>query len=241
MTAARIQRRLSMGRRIRGKRRRGRARRAQRAQPLGDGREVPRQRAGLGQSRDAAGAAVGLQPAAEVTLQGGGAVLERAVPRTAAQVAAQRVLDVVEGEPLAAVEQQSVQRHHDAGRAEPALRAAELDDRLLHGVESGKVATLDGHHVLAVHLGQRHQAGGDRLVADGVPLQLPDQDRAGAAVALLAALLGAGQPLAVAHKVQHQQTGRSRGLHLPVVEDEARARRHRVRPGFVHAGSARRR
>ena len=61
---------------IRGMRRRGRTRRAQGAQPLGNGGEVLRQRARRSQRRHAAGAAVGMQPAAEVTLQGGGAVLE---------------------------------------------------------------------------------------------------------------------------------------------------------------------
>ena len=225
-----------------GSRLRRGARGAQALQPLGNADEVLRQCPGGGQGGYAAAAPVCLQPTAEVALQGGRAVLERAVPGAAAQVPAQGVLDVVEGEALGVVQQQAVQRHHDAGGAEPALGAAELHDRLLHRIEAGLVAALDGDHVLAVHLGQRHQAGGDRLVADGIPFQLADQDRAGAAVPLLAALLGAGQPLAGAQKVEHQQARGSVGLHLPVVEDEADARRHRVRRrGYVGAGSARRR
>ena len=137
----------------------------------------------------------------------------------------QGVLHVFEGERPGFVQQQPVQGHDDAGRAEAALRAAVLDDGLLRGGESGfQVAPLDRDHVPAVHLRQRHQAGGDRLVADGVARQVAHQDGAGAAVALLAAFLGAGQPLVVAQEVQQQQPRRSGRLHQPVIEDETRAR-----------------
>ena len=197
----------------------------QRPQPLRDGREVRGNRSCGRQRRRAIASAGPVEPAAEPAVQRVSAVLQRAIPGAAAQVAAQGVFHVVEGEPLRFVQQQPVQRHHDAGRAEPALRAAVLDDGLLRGGEPGvQVASLDRDHVPAVHLRQRHQAGGDRLVADGIVCQLSDQDGAGAAVALLAALLGAGQPLAVAQEIQQQQPRRCGGVHPPVVEDETSAR-----------------
>ena len=215
----------------------------QRAQPRRDGGEVLWDGAGGRQRRGPVAAGRG-EPAAELLLQRGGAVLEGAVAGAAAQVAAQGVLHVVEGEPLAGVEQQPVQRHHDAGGAESALRAAVLDDRPLHLIESapGRIAPLDSHHVPAVSFRHRHQTGGDRQVADSAAGKLPDQDRAGAAVPLLAALLGTGQPPVVAQVVEQQQPGRRGGLHLPVVEDEAGDRRHLAATGgCVRAGSARRR
>ena len=89
-----------------------------------------------------------------------------------------------------------VERHHEARRAEAALAAVAVDHGRLHRVQ-GAVAgeVLDGDDVAEVDRGEQPDAGIHRLVDQPVAGPPADQHRAGAAVALGAALLGAAQPL----------------------------------------------
>ena len=82
-------------------------------------------------------------------------------------------------------------RHQHAGRADAALRRAVAEER---GLEPGGAAggeALDGRHLPAGDPGDRGQAGADRAAVD--------EHGAGAAVAGVAADLGAGQPGIVAN------------------------------------------
>ena len=103
-------------------------------------------------------------------------------------------------------------RHHEARGAEAALRAVALDHRLLGRVQRAVRAlqVLDSEERLAVQRRQELDAGVDRpqrqtahgrRVARGGALA--DHDRAGAAVALVAALLGAGAARVFAQPVEH--------------------------------------
>jgi hypothetical protein len=79
--------------------------------------------------------------------------------------------------------------HEHARRADPALRAARLEECLLQWVENRSLGrlrseALDRGDPCAVDLADGHEARIDRSAVD--------QDRAGAALALAAALLRAG-------------------------------------------------
>jgi hypothetical protein len=104
-----------------------------------------------------------------------------------------------------------IDRHRDdeARRAEAALAAVMVDHRALHRMQRaiGAGQPLDGAHGLAVKLRQEQDAGIERARAPRVA----DHHRAGAAIALVAAFLGAGQAALLAQPV------------------EQRARRRRVR------------
>jgi hypothetical protein len=136
--------------------------------------------------------------------------------RDAPQVARERVLDLVlrhgpgrvavgggagprrpRRRVLALLPQQRVHRHDKPGRAEAALGAVRLAQGLLHGVQAVAHApdALDRHDVGADHGVQRAQAGVDRAVAGPGALSVPvgHHDGAGAAAALAAAQLGAGE------------------------------------------------
>ena len=147
---------------------------------------------------------------------------DRRIARAAAEVAGERVVDPLRAQRGGAVVGLGVvlvereQRHHEAGRAEAALRAVALDHRPLHGVRRAVRAgeVLDRQQLAAVQLADEPDAGVDRLVADAPVSEPPDRDRAGAAVALVAALLGAGPPLDQAQPVEHGQ-GRVDPIELP--------------------------
>jgi hypothetical protein len=126
------------------------------------------------------------------------------------------------------------QRHHEARRAEAALRAVAVDQRLLHRVQAvhgvralvallkrgGRgclrslalvLEVLDREQRLAVERGQELDAGIDRLqpqAADRVGRaglgQLADHHGARTAVALVATLLGAGAARVLAQPVEHR-------------------------------------
>ncbi len=145
-------------------------------------------------------------------VEGEGGVTDRAVAGAAAQVAA----DGVEVEPVRpvlvvgvgaapAVRPVVLRRHRadEAGRAVPALGAAAHRELALDGVEgAGRSQSLGGDDLLAVEGGGRHEAGVDRRPAAPVrAVGAHDEHRARAALALGAALLGTGQPLA-AHEVE---------------------------------------
>ena len=103
----------------------------------------------------------------------------------------------------------AVERHHEAGRAEAALRAVALDQLALDRVRAPQA--FDGPERLAVEHRQEEDAGIDRAPFDRIPRQLAEQYRAGAAIALGAAFLGAGAAERVAEMVEHGR-GRIAGV-----------------------------
>ena len=81
-------------------------------------------------------------------------------------------------------------RHHEARRAETALATVMLDHRLLDGMQRATLGqSLDRAHGAARELRQKQDAGVERAQP---PLGIGDDHRAGAAIAFVAALLGAG-------------------------------------------------
>ena len=106
---------------------------------------------------------------------------------------------------------QREQRHHEARRAEAALRAVLLHHRRWTGcrVAVGPAQVLHGEKLAAVELTQEGDAGIDRAVAQalgaGRALGAHHDHGAGPAIALVAALLGADQPLGAAQPVEHRQ------------------------------------
>ncbi len=119
---------------------------------------------------------------------------DRTVAGAAAEIALQRRLDLRVARPRF-LHPERVERHHDPRRAEAALAAVQIDHRLLDRVKRrvppGEM--LDGHDVTEIHRGQQPDAGVDRLVAQSARVPPSHQHRAGAAIALRAALLGAAQ------------------------------------------------
>ena len=140
------------------------------------------------------------------------------------------------------------QRHHDAGRAEAALRTMALHHGLLYRMQAlwacglagaGRLAralALEVFHReqgLAMQAGQKLDAGIDGLQAqavDGLGIagfgQLADDYRAGTAVAFVAAFLGAGAMGILAQPLEHGACG-VRALHfhhLAAVEEAYRLR-----------------
>ncbi|MNM87658.1 hypothetical protein D3C81_998470 [compost metagenome] len=134
---------------------------------------------------------------------------DRPVAGAAAQVAGQGIADLLARRGLAAgrvLLVQRPQRHHEAGRAEPALGAMALHHGLLHRVERTVRLTqvFHGDQGLAVERGQELDAGIDRLEFDvAAVLQLADDDGTGAAVAFGAAFLGAGAAGVFTQVLQH--------------------------------------
>src|SRR5262249_38351228 len=105
------------------------------------------------------------------------------VAGAAAEVAGERRADVGLGRVRRPLEQAHRREHH-ARRADAALRAAVLEEGLLDLGEPALVGEpLDGADVRAGRLTDRDQAAADQLAVE--------EDGAGAALALGAALLGA--------------------------------------------------
>src|SRR5205085_1648054 len=114
------------------------------------------------------------------------------------------------------------QRHHEARGAEAALRAVAVDHRLLHRVQAvAALQVLDGEERLAVERRQEADARVHRLqpqLAGGV--EVADDDRAGAAVALGAAFLRAGAAAVLAQPLEHRARRRRVGDLDPLVAVE---------------------
>src|SRR5262249_39821977 len=106
------------------------------------------------------------------------------------------------------------QRHDKARRAVAALRAMVFHERLLHRMQSAVAPeTFDGHHMFAIELVEKLDAGVDGLVAEIIAFDLADQDRAGPAVAFGTDDLGAGQLQVIAEEVrQRGESGLSSDL-----------------------------
>ncbi|EYD74259.1 hypothetical protein Rumeso_04123 [Rubellimicrobium mesophilum DSM 19309] len=145
------------------------------------------------------------------------------VAGTAAEIALQSGLDLDRARGRAR-HPEAVERHDDAGRAEAALAAVVGDHGPLDGVQPalGRAQVLDGDDVAGVAGGEEADAGIDRLVAERASVEPSDQDRAGAAVALGAALLGAGEAPVQAQEVEQGVARPSLGEpHLGAVQEKA--------------------
>ena len=116
-----------------------------------------------------------------------------AVAGAAAEHAAERVLHCCLVRPGIGFEQRR-RGHQQAGRADAALRRAMRQEGLLQRRQRRAAKAFDRAHAASLGRGGRHQAGADRLAVE--------QHRAGAAIAGVAADLGAGQPEMVA---QHRR------------------------------------
>ena len=147
---------------------------------------------------------------------------DRRITGAAAEITLQRLLDAVDrgfrvGHP------QSIERHHDARRAEAALAAVKIHHRLLYRMQrpARRRQMLDGHHMRPMQRADKGDARVDRLVAEPIRAEPPDQHRARTAIALGAAFLGAAQPLGQPQIVEQRLGGAEIGeLNLFVVEDE---------------------
>ena len=86
----------------------------------------------------------------------------------------------------------------------------EIDHRLLHRVQPALFAAqmLDGDDMGAVERAEEADAGVDPLIGEFAAGELPDQHRAGAAIALGAAFLGAAQRTVEAQPVEQGRIGR---------------------------------
>ncbi len=130
---------------------------------------------------------------------------DAAVARAAAEVARERLADVVVGR-IGLARQQRRGGDDQAGSAEAALHGAGGDERALHGMQPPVgCKALDRHDLPPVGLRAVHEARAHELAVE--------QHRAGAALALLAGALGARQvePLA-----QHEQQAlRAQHVGLP--------------------------
>src|SRR5215212_3095272 len=91
-------------------------------------------------------------------------------------------------------------REHHARRAEPALKAMVLTERLLYWMHLATLSqTFDSRDLVVPGLDGKHQAGADR---DAV-----EQDSAGAAYAMLAADVNAGHTEAVTQEIGQKGAG----------------------------------
>ena len=119
------------------------------------------------------------------------------VAGAAAQIARQAFADLVVGRERIFLDQIG-RGHQHARRAEAALQGVMLVERLLQRVQLPmRAEALDRLDAAAVGLHREHQAGAHAVAVD--------QHRAGAAHAVLAADMGAGQPERVAQEIGEQQ------------------------------------
>ena len=156
------------------------------------------------------------------TAEGAGRVADRAVAGAAAEVAGDRV-QVEPVRPCLAVGPVVLRRHRagEAGRAVAALGAACGGEPGLDRVQLlGRAEPFRGDDLLPVEREGRHQAGVDRRPAAAGPLGAGDHHGAGTALALRAALLGAGETEA-AQEVERVGVGGRPGerARLPVDGD----------------------
>ena len=112
---------------------------------------------------------------------------DRTISRATAEIARQRVVH------LGAIGRRGVmvqreQRHHEAGRAETALRRMLFHHGGLHRMRRavGLAQMLDCQNLLAVQRGREHDTGIHRAVPHAVTDRFPQRDGAGAAIALRA-------------------------------------------------------
>jgi hypothetical protein len=126
-------------------------------------------------------------------------------------------------------------RADETGRAVAALRAAPLGHLALDRVQlAGLAQALRRHDLLLVERRGRHQAGVDRDPAGPVrPVVAGHQHGAGAALALGAALLAAGQPAVAQPLQQRDVTADLAELARPAVDHHPGLSRPQLsRPGL---------
>src|SRR5262249_16512641 len=101
-------------------------------------------------------------------------------------------------------------RHHEARRAEAALRGVGIDERLLHRMERPVRArqTLDRENRAIVDLRQHHQAGIYRAELQRSVDPSTDDDGPGPAIPLRTTFLGSGEMRAGAKPVEHRHARR---------------------------------
>ena len=179
---------------------------------------------------------VGLAPLAVVTRArvGGHPTRRRGdgpVTGAAAEVAGeQRIRVGLADRP--AVQVARIERHDEARSAEAALGAVAVDHGLLAGMQlaAGTREVLDRQHELAFELRQESDAGVDGAICDPAALKRSDHHRAGAAIALRAAFLGACQRFRPA-QILEKRRGRvdpANGLDL-AIQHKGYAVTHRAR------------
>ena len=107
--------------------------------------------------------------------------------------------------------QQRLGRHDEAGRADAALERGVFEERLLNGVQLAALGhALDGVDLLALGFDAENEAGGyDSTV---------ELDGAGAAVAVVATLFGAGQADHVAQHFQQALAGLAQEVRVLAVD-----------------------
>src|SRR3954463_4104270 len=133
------------------------------------------------------------------------------VARAAAEVSLQAAPDVLVGELAVALPDQVDRVHDHPWRAEAALQAVVLPEGLLHGVQLSVLRdALDRGDRRPVGLDGEQRAGFDRAAVE--------VDRAGAALAGVAADLRAGQAEAVPDEVDEQRPRLDVGFPLDAVD-----------------------
>jgi hypothetical protein len=156
---------------------------------------------------------------------------DRPVAGAAAEIAGERVVDPRPARRARLLVVEGRQGHHEARRAEAALRAVVLDHRLLDRVERAVRAleVLDGQELAAVQRRHEADAGIDRAVAQPAVFGLGDDDAARPAIALGTALLGA-PPEGVAPEPFEHGERRVDGLERDrlVPQKEAHAAAHQL-------------
>ena len=132
------------------------------------------------------------------------------VPRAAAKVARQRLADLVVGR-VRAARQQVGGRDHEPWRAEAALNRARLGESRLNRMQLAVLGQpLDRHELVAVRLGREDKAGADESAVE--------EHGAGAALALLARVLRAGEAEPLAEDVEQAFPGPDVGLEALAVD-----------------------
>ena len=130
---------------------------------------------------------------------------DRPIAGAATEIAGQHVVDGVAAGTAIARMIVREQAHHDAGRAEAALRAMQARHRFLHGMQRAVLGEVfDRDQLCAVDLAEQRDAGVNRLVHQTAVALARQHHGAGAAIALRAALLGAGRALLKAQPIKQR-------------------------------------
>ena len=118
---------------------------------------------------------------------------DRPIAGAAAQISRQHIVNLVAAGAAAILVKVSEQAHHDAGRAEAALRAVLARHRLLDRMQYAAFGKIfDRDQFAAFQLAEQRDAGIDRLIDQAAVALARHDDGAGAAIALRAAFFGAG-------------------------------------------------
>jgi hypothetical protein len=128
------------------------------------------------------------------TVHGLGGSQDRGIAGTAAQVAAELAMHLLDRRGLPVPQVVFIEADHNTGRAESALRSVLFDHRGLDRVQGRWMTNaLDRHQQPAMHGTEREEACIDALPAYAVTRwrELTEQHQAGTAIAFGAAFLGA--------------------------------------------------